>query len=165
MMKTRPQMTIVEERISSPDCRSTSPKKRKTRPPYTSRKHSAVKRAMSPKLSTQPRGTANQFTGPECRPARRRLRQLVRPPAGCAGGPAIIQCMADLERRSPSPLSRRRREQRAYRLVLATVTLGVIAVVGIVLAIAGVIGGGIPFLAAVLAAVCGLLLRRTLSGR
>ncbi|HXE43650.1 MAG TPA: hypothetical protein VN635_00490 [Conexibacter sp.] len=73
--------------------------------------------------------------------------------------------MADLERRSPSPLSRRRREQRAYRLVLATVTLGVIAVVGIVLAIAGVIGGGIPFLAAVLAAVCGLLLRRTLSGR
>ena len=73
--------------------------------------------------------------------------------------------MADIESRSPSHLSRRRREQRAYRLVLATATLGVIAVVGIVLAIAGVIGGGIPFLAAVLAAVSGLLLRRTLSGR
>jgi len=73
--------------------------------------------------------------------------------------------MADLERRPPSPLPRRRREQRAYRLVLATGVLGAIAVVGIVLAIAGVIGGGIPFLAAVLAVVCGLLLRRTLSGR
>jgi hypothetical protein len=73
--------------------------------------------------------------------------------------------MADLERRPPSHLSRRRREQRAYRLVLATGVLGAIAVVGVVLAIAGVIGGGIPFLAAVLAVVCGLLLRRALSGR
>jgi hypothetical protein len=73
--------------------------------------------------------------------------------------------MADLERRPPSRVSRRQREQRAYRLVLATSALGVIAVVGIVLAIAGVIGGGIPFLAAVLAVISGLLLRRTLSGR
>ena len=73
--------------------------------------------------------------------------------------------MADIERRPPSHLSRRRREQRAYRLVLATGVLGVVAVVGIVLAIAGVIGGGLPFLAAVLAAISGLLLRRTLNGR
>ncbi|MFL5818532.1 MAG: hypothetical protein ACJ76L_13145 [Conexibacter sp.] len=73
--------------------------------------------------------------------------------------------MADLERRSPSRLSRRQREQRAYRLTLATGGFGVIAVVGIVLAIANVIGGFIPFLAAVLAVVCGLLLRRTLSAR
>lgn len=73
--------------------------------------------------------------------------------------------MADIERRPPSRLSRRQREQRAYQLVLATGVLGVIAVVGIVLAIAGVISGGIPFLAAVLAVICGLLLRRTLSGR
>jgi uncharacterized membrane protein len=73
--------------------------------------------------------------------------------------------MSDLDRRSPSRLSRRRREERAYLLVLATVTLGVIAVITIVLAIAGAIGGGVPFLAAVLAVVCGLLLRRTLSGR
>ena len=49
--------------------------------------------------------------------------------------------------------------------MLATGGLGVVAVVGIVLAIAGVIGGFVPFLAAVLAVVCGLLLRRTLSGR
>ena len=73
--------------------------------------------------------------------------------------------MSDLERRSGSRPSRRQREQRAYRLVLATGTLSVIAVVGIVLAIAGVVGGTIPFLAAVLAVVCGLLLRRTLSRR
>ncbi|HEX4805081.1 MAG TPA: hypothetical protein VFU94_04200 [Conexibacter sp.] len=73
--------------------------------------------------------------------------------------------MADLEPRPPSHLSGRQREQRAYRLVLATGALGVIAVVGAVLAIAGVIGGGIPFLAAVLAVLSGLLLRRTLSGR
>jgi len=77
----------------------------------------------------------------------------------------MMRRMADLEPRSSSRLSRRQREQRAYRLVLATGTFGVIAVVGIVLAIAGAIGGGIPFLAAVLAVACGLLLRRTLSGR
>jgi hypothetical protein len=73
--------------------------------------------------------------------------------------------MSDIDRRPPSRLSRRQREQRAFRLVLATGTLGAIAVVGVVLAIAGVIGGGIPFLAAVLAVVSGLLLRRTLSAR
>jgi hypothetical protein len=77
----------------------------------------------------------------------------------------MIRSMADLERRPPSRLSRRQREQRAFRLVLATGVFGVVAVVGIVLAIAGAIGGGIPFLAAVLAVISGLLLRRTLSGR
>jgi len=76
-----------------------------------------------------------------------------------------MRSMADLERRSSSHLSRRQRERRAYQLVLATGGLAVIAVVGIVLAIAGVIGGTIPVLAAILAVVCGLLLRRTLSGR
>jgi hypothetical protein len=77
----------------------------------------------------------------------------------------MMRNMADLERRSPSPLSRRQREKRAYQLVLATGVLGVIAVVGIVLAIVGVVGGTIPVLAAILAVVCGLLLRRTLSAR
>jgi hypothetical protein len=76
-----------------------------------------------------------------------------------------MRSMADLERRPPSRLSRRQRERRAYQLVLATGGLAVIAVVGIVLAIAGVIGGTIPVLAAILAVVCGLLLRRTLSAR
>jgi hypothetical protein len=73
--------------------------------------------------------------------------------------------MADLERRSPSRLSRRQRERRAYQLTLATGGLTVVAVVGIVLAIAGVVGGTIPVLAAILAVVCGLLLRRTLNAR
>jgi hypothetical protein len=73
--------------------------------------------------------------------------------------------MADLERRSSSPLSRRQRERRAYQLTLATGGLALVGVVGIVLAIAGVIGGTIPVLALILAVVCGLLLRRMLNGR
>jgi hypothetical protein len=73
--------------------------------------------------------------------------------------------MADLERRPPSRLSRRQRERRAYQLVVATGVLGAVAVVGIVLAIAGAIGGGMPVLAAILAVLSGLWLRRTLAGR
>jgi hypothetical protein len=70
----------------------------------------------------------------------------------------------DLESRGPSRVSRSTREQRAYRLVVAGGTLAVVAVVGFVLAIAGVIGAGWPFLAAALAVVCGLLFRRAVSG-
>jgi hypothetical protein len=68
--------------------------------------------------------------------------------------------MSDLERRSGSRPSRRQREQRAYNLVLATGGLGVVFVVGAVLAIVGVIGWSIPILAAILAVVCGVLFRR-----
>jgi hypothetical protein len=70
--------------------------------------------------------------------------------------------MNDLERR-PSRLPRRTREQRAYRLVLAGGAFGAVAVIGFVLAIAGVLGWGIPFIAAVLAVVCALLFRRTVN--
>jgi hypothetical protein len=70
--------------------------------------------------------------------------------------------MNDLERR-PSRLPRRTREQRAYRLVLAGGAFGAVAVIGFVLAIAGVLGWGIPFIAAVLAVVFALLFRRTVS--
>jgi hypothetical protein len=70
--------------------------------------------------------------------------------------------MSELEPRGGRRLSRRDREQRAYRLVLATGTLGAIAVVGFLLAIFNVIGAGIPLLAAVLAVICGIVLRRTL---
>ncbi len=69
--------------------------------------------------------------------------------------------MSELEPRGGRRLPRRAREQRAYRLVLATGTLGAIAVVGFLLAIFGVIGAGIPLLAAVLAVICGVLVRRT----
>ncbi len=70
--------------------------------------------------------------------------------------------MADIERSSGRPPTRRQREQRAYQLTLATGGLAAIAVVGLVLAAVGVIGFGIPILAAILAVVAGLLLRRTL---
>ena len=69
--------------------------------------------------------------------------------------------MSDLERRSGSRPSRRQREQRAYNLVLATGGLGVVFIVGIVLAIAGVIGWSLPVLAAILAVIAGVLFRRT----
>lgn len=70
--------------------------------------------------------------------------------------------MSDLERR-PSRVPRRTREQRAYRLVVAGGAFTAIAVVGFVLAIAGVIGWGLPFIAVVVAVVCVLLFRRTVS--
>ncbi len=70
--------------------------------------------------------------------------------------------MADIERSGGRRLSRAQRTDRAYRLTLATGGLAVAAVVGIALAIAGVIGWGLPLLAIVLAVVAGLWLRRTL---
>jgi hypothetical protein len=47
--------------------------------------------------------------------------------------------------------------------VLVGSTAGVIAVVGFVLAAVDVMGFGIPFLAAIVAVVCGLLFRRTVA--
>jgi CHASE2 domain-containing sensor protein len=70
--------------------------------------------------------------------------------------------MSDLAPRSGGALTPRQREQRAYRLVLASGALAAVAVAGVVLAILGVIGGTIPVVAAILAVVCVILLRRTL---
>ena len=67
--------------------------------------------------------------------------------------------MSDIERRP----SRSLREQRAYRFVLATSTFGMLALGGFVLALFGVIGFGLPFLALIMAAIFGLLFRRTVS--
>jgi hypothetical protein len=64
---------------------------------------------------------------------------------------------------SGGPPSRRSRERRAYQLVLVASTAGVIAVVGFILAVAGVLGFGIPFIAAIVAVVCGLIFRRTVA--
>ena len=69
--------------------------------------------------------------------------------------------MGDLSPRAGGPPSRRTREQRAYRLVVAGGTAGAVAVVGFILAIVGVIGFGVPVLAAIVAALCALLFRRT----
>jgi hypothetical protein len=71
--------------------------------------------------------------------------------------------MGDLTPGSGGRLSRSTREQRAYRLVVAGGASGAIAVVGFVLAVVGVITFGIPLLAAVVAAICILLFRRTVS--
>ena len=69
--------------------------------------------------------------------------------------------MSDLERRSGSRPSRRQREKRAYNLAVAGGVLGLVFVVGALLAIVGVIGWSIPILAAILAVVVALLFRRT----
>jgi hypothetical protein len=71
--------------------------------------------------------------------------------------------MSDLAPRSGGPPSRRNREQRAYRLVLAGGGAGAVAVVGAVLAIVGVIGWAIPILAVIVAVICALLFRRAVS--
>jgi high-affinity Fe2+/Pb2+ permease len=66
------------------------------------------------------------------------------------------------ERRSGSRVSRREREQRAYRLVVATGAFGALFVAAFVLSLIGVLGGGWAVLMALLTVLCGLLLRRTL---
>jgi hypothetical protein len=73
--------------------------------------------------------------------------------------------MSDLEprRRSGSGLSRKAREQRAYTLTLATGGLAVLTLVLIVLAVVGVTSFGLAILTALLAALSGFLLRRTLN--
>lgn len=70
--------------------------------------------------------------------------------------------MSDLERRSGSRLSRQAREQRAYRLVLATGGFSTLFVAALVLSVIGVVSGGWVVLMAVLAVISGILLRRTL---
>jgi type IV secretory pathway TrbD component len=70
--------------------------------------------------------------------------------------------MSDLERRPGRGMSRRQREQRAYYLVLASGGLAVAAVVVLVLWIVGAASFGLFLILAILAAVAGYLLRRTL---
>jgi hypothetical protein len=69
----------------------------------------------------------------------------------------------DLTRRSGGPPSRRAREKRAYQLAVGGGVAGAVAVVGGILALVGVIGWGLPVLAVIIAVVCWLLFRRTVS--
>ena len=69
--------------------------------------------------------------------------------------------MSNLERIPGHRMTRAQREKRAFQLLVGGSALGVVAVVGIVLAAVGVIGSGLPVLAAVLAVVCFVLFRRT----
>lgn len=73
--------------------------------------------------------------------------------------------MGDLTPGSGRMPSRRSREQRAYRLVVAGGTAGAVAVVSFVLALAGVIGFALPVIAAIVAAVCVWLFRRMVAPR
>lgn len=70
--------------------------------------------------------------------------------------------MSELER-SRSRTPRRTREKRAYQLVLATAGFGIAGTVGLLIAIVTDFGAGLPILALVIAAVCGLLFRRAVS--
>jgi hypothetical protein len=70
--------------------------------------------------------------------------------------------MSDLERRGGSRMTRKQREQRAYRLVLATGTFGLIGVAGILLAIFTSFGAGWPIISLILAAICFIILRRSM---
>jgi hypothetical protein len=72
--------------------------------------------------------------------------------------------MSELSRR-PDRTPRRTREQRAYRLAVGGGAAGVVAVAGLVLAIAGVIGSALWIVAAIVAAVCAALFWRTVNGR
>lgn len=70
--------------------------------------------------------------------------------------------MSDLQRRSGSRLTRKQRENRAYRLTLATGGFGVVGAVLFVLGVVGIgsVGWGIILLA--LAGVSGFMLKNTL---
>ena len=70
--------------------------------------------------------------------------------------------MSDLERR-PSRTPRKAREQRAYRLVQVGGAAALVAVVGLILTIANVIGSSLFVIAAIVAAVCAVLFWRTVS--
>jgi hypothetical protein len=55
------------------------------------------------------------------------------------------------------------REKRAYQLILIGGLAGILGCVGIVLSLVGIVGAGLPILAIVIAVVCALLFRRTVS--
>ena len=69
----------------------------------------------------------------------------------------------DLTRRPGGPPSRRGREKRAYQLAVGGGVAGAVAVIGGLLALFGVMGWGLPVLAALIAVVCYFLFRRTVS--
>jgi uncharacterized membrane protein YgaE (UPF0421/DUF939 family) len=69
--------------------------------------------------------------------------------------------MSDLERRSGSRPTRRKREQRAYNLVMVGGVAALVFAVTAVLAIVGILNWGIAVLAAIVAVLCAVLFRRT----
>jgi hypothetical protein len=71
--------------------------------------------------------------------------------------------VADIEKRG-SYTPRRVRERRAYRLVVTGGAASVVFVVSLVLAIAGLVSGSIAVISLIVAVICLVLFRRTVSG-
>ena len=71
--------------------------------------------------------------------------------------------MADLQKRG-SYTPRRAREQRAYRLAVTGGTAGLIGAVTLLLAIFTSFPGSVPVIAIIVAVICFVLFRRTVSG-
>jgi len=88
------------------------------------------------------------------------VRRFEQDRRGLQGGRVV----SGLEPRGGARMTRKQREQHAYRLALATGGLSVVAVAGLVLAVLGIVGASLPILAAVLAVVSFILFRRTVGG-
>ena len=71
--------------------------------------------------------------------------------------------MSDLEPRRRGGLSRQARADRAYNLVLVTSGLGIATIALVILGVLGIVGLGWAFIAALLTAGSGFLLKRTLN--
>lgn len=72
--------------------------------------------------------------------------------------------MADIEKRG-SYTPRRVRERRAYQLVVTGGVASAVFVVSLVLSIVGVISGTLPVISLIVAVICLVLFRRTVSSR
>lgn len=72
--------------------------------------------------------------------------------------------MAELQKRD-SYTPRRVREQRAYRLVVGGSVAGLVGIVTLVLAVAGIVSGAIPAIALIVALLCAWGFSRTVSRR
>jgi hypothetical protein len=72
--------------------------------------------------------------------------------------------VADIQKRG-SYTPRRARERRAYQLVVAGSVAGAVGVVTLALAVAGVMGAGVPVIALIVAAICLVLFRRNVGPR
>jgi hypothetical protein len=70
--------------------------------------------------------------------------------------------MADIQKRG-NYTPRRVRERRAYQLVVTGGVAGGVFVVSLVLSIAGVISGALPVISLIVAIICLVMFRRTVS--
>jgi putative flippase GtrA len=67
-------------------------------------------------------------------------------------------------RKQGNYMPRRKRERRALRLIATGGIAVAVAIVGLVLALAGVVSAALPIVALVVVGVCAYLFRRTVAG-